>query len=133
MSAAGTIAWLRDGAGKDGPYCSLRALDADWHQRWMRGMQYEIDEAARHQTGETVDKTIAAIANGISHEADDEGITGFMYGFAASVIARVWEHGEAFRQWFNTHNQIRDEGVKANESGGILNPALLVLSDKEPT
>jgi len=39
----------------------------------------------------------------------------------------VWAHGEALRLWHNLKYQLRDEGEKANETGGVLNPALLNL------
>jgi len=35
------------------------------------------------------------------------------------------------RQWHNLKTQIKDEGEKANASGGVLNPALLTISPKE--
>lgn len=62
-----------------------------------------------------------------SHEADKEGITGFMYGCAISILSQVWTHGEQLRQIHNRKTQIGTEGDKANESGGVLNPALLTL------
>ena len=61
-----------------------------------------------------------------SHEADTEGITGFMYGCAVGGLAKFWEHGEELRKWHNKEVQIGDEGDKANENGGVLNPALLL-------
>ena len=60
-----------------------------------------------------------------SHEADTEGITGFMYGCAVGALARFWVHGEALRKWHNLKTQLGHEGEKANETGGVLNPALL--------
>lgn len=60
-----------------------------------------------------------------SHDADTEGITGFMYGCAVSMLAQCWKHGEALRRWHNKDTQIGTEGDRANESGGVLNPALL--------
>lgn len=63
-----------------------------------------------------------------SHKADTDGITGFMYGAAVSVLAHCWEYGEALRRWHNLDTQIKDEGEKANESGGVLNPAILDIS-----
>ena len=71
------------------------------------------------------------VANECSNEADTEGITGFMYGAAVSVLASCWEHGEELRRWHNLKTQIRDEGEKANESGGVLNPALLNIEEGE--
>ena len=68
---------------------------------------------------------LAAIAKSTSHEADTDGITGFMYGCAVSALARFWEHGEELRRWHNLDVQIGNEGEKANKSGGVLNPALL--------
>ena len=69
--------------------------------------------------------TLTDCADETSREADDEGITGFMYGMAVSILSQVWVHGEALRRWHNLDTQIGDEGEKANESGGVLNPALL--------
>ena len=65
------------------------------------------------------------IAKATSHEADTEGITGYMYGAAVNVLSWSWEHGEELRRWHNLKVQIRNEGEKANEEGSVLNPALL--------
>lgn len=63
--------------------------------------------------------------------ADDEaqtgGITGFMAGCVASMISKCHSRGEEFRRKWNRDNQIGTEGDKANDSGGVLNPALLVV------
>lgn len=72
-------------------------------------------------------ETISECADAASHIADDDGITGFMYGCAVSILAGVWEHGEALRRWHNRSTQLGDEGDKANEGGGVLNPAVLSI------
>jgi hypothetical protein len=56
------------------------------------------------------------------------GITGFMAGCVASMISVCHERGEEFRRQWNNDNQIGNEGDKANDSGGVLNPALLNIS-----
>jgi hypothetical protein len=66
-------------------------------------------------------------ANNASHTADTDGITGFMYGCAVSAMSRFWIHGEALRRWHNKDTQIGTEGDEANKTGGVLNPALLVI------
>ena len=86
-------------------------------ERWACMME------ARMAKGER----IADIADECSHLADEEGITGFMYGCAVSTLAAVWIHGEALRLWHNLKTQIRDEGKRANDNGGVLNPACLSL------
>lgn len=59
-------------------------------------------------------------------QADDQGgITGFMAGAAASMISQCHSRGDEFRRLWNRNNQIGDEGERANDSGGVLNPALL--------
>ena len=63
-----------------------------------------------------------------SHDADTEGITGFMYGCAVAVLSRVWIHGEKLRRWHNLDCQIGDEGEKANEKDSVLTPALLNIT-----
>lgn len=61
------------------------------------------------------------------HKIGEKGITGFMAGCIARMVSRCHSRGEEFRRKWNIDNQICDEGKKANESGGILNPALLVI------
>ena len=68
---------------------------------------------------------IAEIAEETSHLADTEGITGFMYGAAVSVLSGVWYYGEELRVWHNLDTQLGSEGEKANEKGTVLNPAIM--------
>lgn len=70
---------------------------------------------------------IIDIASDTSRKADTDGITSFMYGCAVSALARFWIHGEELRQWHNLDIQISNEGEKANESGVVLNSALLII------
>jgi len=70
---------------------------------------------------------LVEIARQAGHDANVEGITGFMYGCAVSTLARFWIHGEALRIWHNLDTQVGKEGERANETGSVLNPALLVL------
>ena len=86
-------------------------------ERWARLME------GRMANGDTLE----ACAEEASSLADNEGITGFMYGCAVSILSQVWVHGEQLRRWHNLKTQIGHEGEKANKSGGVLNPALLSL------
>lgn len=86
-------------------------------ERWARLME------GRMVNGDTLE----ACAEEAFSLADNEGITGFMYGCAVSILSQVWVHGEQLRHWHNLKTQIGHEGEKANESGGVLNPALLSL------
>lgn len=90
-------------------------------ERWADLME------ARMKAGES----LADVADETSHEADTDGITGFMYGAAVSVLSENWVHGEELRQWHNLDTQIGTEGEAANESGGVLNPALLTIEVKD--
>ena len=74
---------------------------------------------------------LTKIASQASHDADVEGITGFMYGAAVSVLATSWVHGEELRRWHNIDTQLVTEGEKANEKGTVLNPALLNVEAKQ--
>jgi len=108
-------AWKRwREANEDGGYgqCCLR-----YAARWASMMYCEIADG----------RLVEDIAEKTSHEADTEGITGFMYGAAVSMLVSCWRHGEMLRRWHNLGTQIRDEGEKANKSGGVLNPALLTI------
>jgi len=86
-------------------------------ESWAALMDREIARGA----------TLADIADDTSHEADVEGITGFMYGCAVSILAQFWKRGDELRRWHNLKTQIGNEGEKANEQGAVLNPALLRL------
>jgi hypothetical protein len=86
-------------------------------EQWARLMQLDMANGAK----------LEDIADATSSEADTEGITGFMYGCAVSILSKCWAHGETLRRWHNLKTQIRNEGEKANESGGVLNPALLSI------
>lgn len=112
--------------GKEDEYASYVAMNSKdsyslgvvtYADRWARIMEARLAS----------DQTIAECAKEASHLADSEGITGFMYGCAVSSLAKFWAHGEELRRWHNLDTQISTEGEKANESGGVLNPALLSL------
>lgn len=86
---------------------------------WARLMQKKMDEG----------HSLEAVAEECSSKADIPcgGITGFMYGCAVSILAQCWKHGEELRVWHNRKYQIKDEGDRANESGGVINPAILCV------
>jgi hypothetical protein len=67
-------------------------------------------------------KEIKDIASETSHLADTEGITGFMYGAAVSILAQCWIHGEELRKWHN--------GEYNYDGEGTVNPAILTISTK---
>ena len=71
---------------------------------------------------------IAQCVKAVDHEFGNWGLTGFQYGAVVTTLAQTWEHGEELRRWHNLSTQIRDEGERANEDGGVLNPALLNIS-----
>ena len=48
---------------------------------------------------------VADVAKQASHDADTQGITGFMYGAAVSILSGVWEYGEDLRKWHNSDTQ----------------------------
>lgn len=114
MSFADEAGWRAGLAKNTDPYGGAVYVYAE---QWARIMEGRI---AR---GETVEQC----ADDSSHVADTDGITGFMYGAAVGILAHCWKYGEALRRWHNLKTQIRDEGVKANASGGVLNPAILSL------
>jgi len=99
------------------PYgsCAVR-----YAERWADLMEAKLAEGAK----------LEDIANATSHEADTEGITGFMYGCAVSILSKLWVHGEQLRRWHNKSTQLGTEGDVANEKGTVLNPALLTMTAK---
>lgn len=65
-------------------------------------MQYLIDNAEK-----------------LSHEADEEGITGFMYGCAVSILSQCWEYGEVLQKWHNME--------WGYDGDGVVNPAIMKI------
>lgn len=80
--------------------------------KWAELMESKID------AGEQLEN----IANKTSHEADTEGITGFMYGCAVNALSQFWEYGDKLRKWHNKQYNYNGDGT--------VNPAILTVSKK---
>lgn len=87
----------------------------EYAERWARLMQLEMANG----------KTLEEVAQATAQEADIDGMSGFSYGAAVSTLVACWKHGDQLRRWHNLDTQLGDEGERANETGGVLNPALL--------
>lgn len=66
-----------------------------------------------------------ALITEAEQKIDAGGITGFMAGAVAQMVSHCHSRGEEFRRKWNLDTQIGTEGEKANESGGVLYPAIL--------
>lgn len=102
----------------------------DFGERWAALMEIGISQL-NDRSDAALTRYFVDHASDLSGEANTEGITGYMYGAAASALAHFWIHGEPLRRWHNKDTQIGDEGEWANESGGVLNPALLTIGSPE--
>jgi len=78
--------------------------------QWARIMEYRI----------SLGITLEDCAESSLSIADDEGLTGSMYGMSVSFLSQVWVHGEELRQWHN-----RTYGVESKT--GVVNPAVIVM------
>lgn len=107
-------------------------MDFSNRELWEEGKSKNTDEygaaiykyaenwARLMQVGLTKDSDLTRIADTCSHDADAEGITGFMFGAAVSILSSCWVHGEKLRVWHNAkHN---------HSGGGVVNPAILTIS-----
>lgn len=94
-------------ANNTGPYGSTIFRYAE---RWADMMEEKIANGER----------IEDIAEKLSFKANEECITGFMYGCAVTILSQCWEYGEELRKW---HNKKYDY-----EGDGIVNPAILKIS-----
>jgi len=71
------------------------------------------------------------IAEPCSIEADNlpgGKITGYMYRASISFLSDVWEYGEELRRWHNRDVGGEEAGERANENGGVINPAVLTIA-----
>lgn len=118
-------------SGLEADYAEYKRINADggysarvvsYGEDWAKLMEARIPAGA---TEPQIVRIIVDHAQADSHTADTDGITGFMYGAAVAGLAKFWEYGEPLRRWHNKEIQIGDEGDRANESGGVLNPALM--------
>ena len=78
-----------------------------------------LENAIENSTDEPM-KVIVDNADRLSHEADTEGITGFMYGMAVSILSQCWKYGEELRKWHNKEYNY--------DGDGVVNPAVLTIS-----
>jgi hypothetical protein len=119
----------------------MQFKDADAAKKWEEGLSKNTDSYGRGvytyasrwallmEQKLAEGKKLQEVAEKTSHEADTEGITGYMYGCAVGILATVWVHGEMLRRWHNKEIQIGTEGDEANEKpGAVLSPALLGVS-----
>jgi hypothetical protein len=81
-------------------------------EKWADLMEEEIQSGA----------TVRDIAEKLSHKADTEGITGYMYGASVNILSLYWKYGEELRKW---HNKEYDY-----EGDGVVNPAVLTVKTK---
>ncbi len=84
-------------------------------ERWADLMEVCIEEG----------KSIEDFAEQTKCNADTECISGHMYAMAVSLLSTAWIGGETLRQWHNLDTQLHDEGEKANQGSGVLNPAIV--------
>ncbi len=54
-------------------------------ERWAGMMEEKIETSEEDEM-----KVIVDNAKQLSYEADEEGITGFMYGVAVSILSQCW-------------------------------------------
>ena len=83
-------------------------------ERWAGLLEELIEKSSDDPLNVIVEN-----ARSTSCEADKEGITGFMYGAAVSILSQCWEYGEDLRKWHN-----KDYGY---EGEGVVNPAMLTI------
>ena len=85
-------------------------------ERWA-----ELLEAKIENSDKEISEVFKEYAGELSHTADVEGITGFMYGMAVNILSQIWEYGEELRNWHNKKYNYEGEGV--------INPALISIEE----
>lgn len=74
-------------------------------ERWAEMLENAIENSPDEPM-----KVILDNADELSREADTEGITGFMYGMAVSILSQCWEYGEELRKWHNKEYNYEGDG-----------------------
>ena len=94
----------------------------------VKSLRANLDPYGAFVVGSTIN-VLAVLATGAdpkdaAKDVSDE-LTGFQMGAVASLVSQLAPRGEEFRRWWNLETQIGQEGERANEQSGVLNPALL--------
>ena len=87
----------------------IRAI-VEYMERWVNLMEKELALPANAGDGNG-NETIKRIYLPSSHEADIDGITGFMFSLAVDMLAKHWIYGEALRVAHNAHFGYFGEGT----------------------
>lgn len=95
-------------------YFGIGGMDS-YAERWATMLEHLIESSTSDPM-----KVIVENADRLSHEADVEGITGFMYGCAIGILSQCWEYGEELRKWHN-----KEYGY---DGDGVVNPAIMSIS-----
>ena len=74
-------------------------------------------------------------ASDLISKADNDikagGITGFMAGCIAQIVSKCHSRGDEFRRsWNAPHCSSPEELNKIDDKGGVINPAILTISNK---
>jgi hypothetical protein len=85
-------------------------------ERWAEMMEDLIDR----NPDKSLKDIIIEKAEETSHKANEEGITGFMYGCAVSILSECWMYGEELRIWHNA--------IYHYDGSGVVNPAVITIS-----
>lgn len=109
FSLTDTAAWTHDVELNSADPYSYACVE--YAAKWASIMEQRLADGA----------SVADVAKQASHDADTDGITGFMYGAAVHMLARSWRHGDELRRWHNGEYGQPD-------STGTANPALLTVS-----
>lgn len=92
MTLADAEGWEKAKAANSDAYGEAVMI---YGERWARMMEARMADGER----------IADIAVECSQLADEEGITGFMYGAAIATLSQVWKHGEELKAWHSLRMQ----------------------------
>jgi hypothetical protein len=96
----------------------------DYAEAWADLMEKAI---GAQTISNAIEHTIRSVAKDTSHEADTDGITGYMYGAAVSALSRFWEHGDVLRAWHNRQYVSEEKATEADKTGGVVNPAIVTI------
>lgn len=114
MPITDTDGWAKCKANNTDPYggCCVKVAE-----RVMAILDAEPDALAENTASDLVIRA--------DNETKAGGITGFMAGAVASIVSGCHSRGDEFRRSWNGEVALGNEGERANDSGGVLNPAIM--------
>lgn len=111
-------------SGKEKLWNEYQEKNADFYGKgvidFAKSWTKLLEEQFSKNSDLTTKQSIKTFADQTSQIADTNGISGFMYDAAVSILSAVWEYGDELREWHNKKYEVYDDP-------NVVNPAVITI------